>query len=255
MSEKTGISWTDHTFNPWWGCTRVSPGCEHCYAETFDKRVGGDHWGPGKERRTFSDKHWAEPLKWDVKAERDGVIRKMFCASMADIFDKDAPNGQRERLWTLCRHTPHLVKQLLTKRAEGYLELLPLDLLVDPMIWKGITAENQEWYDKRWPLVKDLPGIRWVSYEPALGPLTMMGNIERPDWIIFGGESGNGRRDCKESWAENLRDECGPLDIPLFVKQMSARTPAEGKALIPAHLMIQEFPVEQGYEVKESTQE
>src|SRR5271167_714272 len=118
MGEKTAISWTDHTFNPWWGCTRVSPGCVNCYAETFDKRVFGAegvHWGPGKPRRTFGDKHWNEPLRWNKKAREAGVYRKVFCASMADIFDVEAPTGERERLWDLIRSTDCLIWQLLTK--------------------------------------------------------------------------------------------------------------------------------------------
>lgn len=245
MGESTSISWTDHTFNPWWGCTRVSPGCENCYAETFDKRVGGDHWGPGKPRRVFSDKHWLEPLKWDAKAAKDGVVRKMFCASMADIFDAEAPEGQRDRLWDLCRKTPHLVKQLLTKRAEGYARYLPDDLMLDPLIWKGVTAENQEWFEKRWPYVACLPGVRWISYEPALGPLLLDDRedaMKRPDWIVCGGESGNGFRPINEDWARDLRQFCSAFGIKFFMKQMSARTPKAAAQLIPVDMLVREFP-------------
>lgn len=243
MGEHTTISWTDHTFNPWHGCTRVSPGCTNCYAETFDKRVGGDHWGPGKPRRTFSDKHWAEPLKWDAKAKRDGVRRRVFCASMADIFDVEAPEGQRERLWELIRKTPNLIWQLLTKRVEGYQDYLPLDLRVEPRVWKGFTAEDQERYDQRWAkMMRFLPGLVWVSYEPALGPLTFAKDCIAPAWAVFGGESGHHYRPCKPEWAIRLLLECEERNIAFFMKQMSARTPAEGKALIPADLLIHEFP-------------
>jgi protein gp37 len=242
MAETTAISWTDATFNPWWGCTRVSPGCERCYAETFDKRVGGDHWGPGKPRRVMSEHYWNEPLRWERKAAKSGMKLKVFCASMADVFDKEAPEGQRERLWTVIRSTPHLIWQLLTKRVEGYTELLPADLLDNPRIWKGFTGENQPWYDERWDAMRRLPGFTWLSYEPALGPLTLYKVLAKPCWVIFGGESGNNRRGCDPAWAERVMCECREYKIPFFVKQMSARTPAEGKLLIPEFLQIQEFP-------------
>jgi protein gp37 len=242
MGETTGISWTDATFNPWWGCTRVSPGCENCYAETFDKRVGGDHWGPGKPRRVMSEHYWNEPRRWERKARQSGKRLRVFCASMADIFDVEGPADQRHRLWDVIRETPHLTWQLLTKRAEGYKELLPTDLMSDPRIWKGITAENQSYFDKRYREIADLPGIRWISYEPALGPLFDFGNRPFPDWIVFGGESGNHYRPVGQKWAEDCQQICAHLGIKFFMKQWSARTPAEGKLLIPEFLRIQEFP-------------
>src|SRR6185437_14583692 len=115
MGEVTSIAWCDHTFNPWHGCTKVSPGCDNCYAATFDKRVGGNHWGKGVERRVFADKHWREPLKWNEDAAASRVRRRVFCASMADVMDDEAPAGQRERLWALIDDTPHLDWLLLTK--------------------------------------------------------------------------------------------------------------------------------------------
>jgi protein gp37 len=87
MGKETAISWTHHTFNPWWGCQRVSPGCTNCYAETFDKRIGGKHWGPTAPRRFFGPKHWAEPLKWARAAAKAGERHRVFCASMADVFE------------------------------------------------------------------------------------------------------------------------------------------------------------------------
>jgi protein gp37 len=246
MGEVTGISWTDHTFNPWWGCTRVSPGCVNCYAETFDKRVGGDHWGPGKPRREFGDKHWNEPLKWNRDALRTfGRRARVFCASMADVMDDEAPAGHRERLWALIDETPNLIWQLLTKRPERYNDYLPREFR-NENVWLGVTAEDQEHYNLRWPILLQtkIEAPTWISYEPALGPLTLTDCPVWPRWIIFGGESGNGRRECRVEWARNLRDEIRTF-MPwtaLFVKQMGARTPAQGKALIPPDLMIQEFP-------------
>lgn len=233
MGETTNISWTDHTFNQWWGCTRVSPGCVNCYAETFDKRIGGDHWGPGKPRRTFGEKHWREPLKW---------TGRVFCASMADIFDEEGPEPERWRLWDLIRSTPNLTWQLLTKRPEGYLTMLPADLMTDRRVWKGFTAEDQERYDERTEIMKRLSGLTWCSYEPAIGPLTMYRQRWKPGWIVFGGESGSHRRPCETGWAYRVLGECRDYHIPFFMKQMSARTPDQGKALIPSDLQIQEFP-------------
>src|SRR5258706_450821 len=100
MGERTDISWTDHTFNPWWGCTKVGPGCDHCYAEALALRFG-TRWGVGQPRRFFGDKHWNEPRRWHKKALAVGNRRRVFCASMADVFDNEVEQEHRERLWSL----------------------------------------------------------------------------------------------------------------------------------------------------------
>lgn len=245
MGEVTSISWTDHTFNCWWGCTKVSPGCDNCYAEAFDKRVGGAHWGKGVPRRTFGEKHWNEPLKWNRDAEKEGRFHRVFCASMADVMDDEAPAGERERLWKLINATPWLIWQLLTKRPHRYNRYLPEKFAHDN-VWLGTTTENQEQYNIRWPILARvrIEAITWISYEPALGPLTLLDYPVWPRWIIFGGESGAHRREAEAEWCRNLRreiDEYMPW-CKLFVKQMSARTPNQGKLLIPSDLQIQEFP-------------
>ena len=248
MSKVTTISWTDHTFNPWWGCTKVSPGCDHCYAEAFDKRVGGKHWGKGSPRRVLSERCWRGPLQWNRDALNTlGRPARVFCASMADVMDDEAPEGQRERLWKLIDETPNLIWQLLTKRPHRFERYLP-PTFKHGNVWLGVTAENQEFYDVRWPILQKECAKRdltaWISYEPALGPLTLNTHAERPAWIIFGGESGHGRRECKREWADAIVAEiakCKPR-VQFFMKQMGARTPAKGKELIPAELLIQEFP-------------
>ncbi len=244
MGEKTGISWCNHTFNPWWGCTKVSAGCDHCYAEGFDKRIGGDHWGKDKPRRVFPDKHWNEPLKWNKLATDSGAKALVFCASMADIMDDEAPEGALERLWALIDATPHLIWQLLTKRPQRYAKRLP-ESFKWGNVWLGCSAENQECFDLRYPIVCDVAlkhnAIAWVSYEPALGPLSITGG-HHPDWIICGGESGGGRRNMPVEWAENLLAECRQYDVAFFMKQMSAITAPAGKLLVPEHLKIHEFP-------------
>jgi protein gp37 len=251
MGKDTGIPWCDSTFNAWWGCTEVSPGCDHCYARVLDSRWGDSHWGKGVPRRLMSDSYWAQPLKWDKAAGKAGVKHKVFCASMADVMDDEAPEGQRERLWELIDATPNLIWQLLTKRPQRYERYLPREFK-HRNVWFGCSAENQHFYNIRWPY---LAAIRirfmlpvWVSYEPALGPLTIENwKLDEgvPDWIVCGGESGNERRPMQQSWAEFLKMECDERGVAFFMKQMSARTPDEGKALIPTHLLIHEFPEEQ----------
>jgi len=247
MGETTGISWTTHTFNPWWGCTKVSPGCDNCYAETLDARWGDPHWGKGVPRRVFGDKHWAEPLKWNKDAQSAGVKAKVFCASMADVMDDEAPVGQRERLWELIDATPNLIWQLLTKRPQRYAKYLPL-FTCPENIWLGTSAEDQTNYNLRWPFLRraaDSRGlVTFISYEPALGPLEMRQCEGRPNWLICGGESGNGRRAMEQQWAENIRFECENDGVSFWMKQFSARTPDEGAKLIPAHLLIRQFPGE-----------
>lgn len=252
MGKETGISWTDHTFNPWWGCTKVSLGCDNCYAEAFDKRVGGAHWGKGQPRRTFGEKHWDEPYKWDRAAEKAGEQAKVFCASMADVMDDEAPEGERERLWKLINATPNLIWQLLTKRPQRFGKYLPE--FFGHNVWLGITAENQEFFDVRWPhllnAVQHHGCVSFVSYEPAVGALSLTKAFaldnESPDWLIFGGETGNGRRECDVEWAKAIQEECRILEVSFFMKQMSARTPTEAKSLIPITLNVQEFPGERG---------
>lgn len=250
MGKDTGISWTDHTFNPWWGCTKVSAGCDNCYAETWDARTGGSHWGKGAPRRTFGDKHWNEPLAWNKAAEKAGKPAMVFCASMADIMDDEAPEGQLERLWALIDSTPHLIWQLLTKRPQRYERKLPPGHFRFNNVWLGTTTEDQANYDLRWPIVHRVAVsyslVAWISYEPAIGPLTMYPLKFKhgiPDWVIFGGESGNGRRTTNRYWAERVLVECRESGSKFFMKQMGGRTPTEGKAAIPADLMIQQFPI------------
>jgi protein gp37 len=159
---------------------------------------------------------------------------------MADIFDVDAPEGQLDRLWELIRKTDNLIWQLLTKRPEGYWDV-PGDIMCCHDVWKGVTCEDQEWYDKRWPMVMNWPGVRWISYEPALGPIRM-GWRKLPDWLVCGGESGNKFRPMQQIWATDIQAKCADLGVKFFMKQMAARTPKEGKFLIPDFLNIQEFP-------------
>lgn len=259
MGKETGISWCSHSFNPWWGCTHASPGCDNCYAELMDRRIGGDHWGKGKPRRTFSDKHWAEPLHWNAAAEAAGVQRRVFCASMADVLDDEAPLGERERLWALIDQTPHLLWLLLTKRPHRYVRYLPANGFKFDNVLLMATTERQKELQDRAPRLReaamelvqrnrlnracDVSIVRTgISYEPAIGPLTIRNHVDSIDWVIFGGETGSGRRPVEEQWARDVKAECEAWDIAFFMKQMGAQTPAKAAALIPADLLIRQFP-------------
>jgi hypothetical protein len=156
MSENSKIEWTHHTFNPWWGCAKVSPGCDHCYAEALGNRFGTP-WGVDAPRRVFTEAHWRDPLKWNAKAAAAGERQRVFCASMADVFDKNSPPGARDRVWSLIRRTPHLDWLLLTKRIGNAVRMLPPDWGDGyPNAWLGISVVNQE------EAVRDIPKLLQV---------------------------------------------------------------------------------------------
>ena len=228
MAENTKIEWCHHTFNGWIGCTRVSPGCDNCYAEAWAKRYGRHDWQPGTPRVLTSDQNWKQPLRWDRKAAATGERHRVFCASLADVFDPHAPEDARARLWALIDATPNLDWLLLTKRPNLAAGFLPADFDRRrwPNIWLGFTAEDQEHFDKRWPYISTLDAaVRFVSYEPMLGPLRLnehdlaSAGLSRPDWIIWGGESGAGARPPEPDWARAITYDCQRLGIPVFGKQ------------------------------------
>jgi len=238
LAENSKIEWTDHTFNPWIGCQKVSPGCDHCYAETMmDHRYHRVEWGPHGERIRTSPARWREPLQWARKAK--GTRPKVFCASLADVFDNRAPAGARDDLWALIRATPELDWMLLTKRPENIITMLPADWGDGwSNIWLGTTCEDQAHFERRWPILRNVPAvIRFISYEPALGPLVI--GDAHPNWIICGGESGAGERTryMDPVWARNLRVECGSKGIAFFLKQMTKKRP------IPDDLLVRQWPV------------
>ncbi len=231
MSAGTTIEWTEATFNPWWGCSRVSPGCVHCYAATTAKRYGhGELWRRHGERRTFGEKHWAEPLKWNRQAEERGRPVLVFCASMADVFeDHPALPPERERLWELIEATPWLVWQLLTKRPENAASMAPWTGAWPSNVWLGASAENQRWADQRVTELLAVPAaVRFLSCEPLVGPVDLdgPGHLDVKDggamigWVIVGGESGARPRPMDLSWARSLVADCQAAGLPVFVKQL-----------------------------------
>lgn len=266
MAENTKIEWANHTFNPWYGCQRVGPGCDNCYAEGWAKRSGLVEWGSGAERHRTRDSYWRKPLTWNANAERQGIRYRVFSASLADVFDNAVPASWRADLFQLIERTPHLDWLLVTKRvgnvaammAEVAQRLFWLDLLDEPRlpsnVWLGITVVNQQEADRDIPKLLSLPAaIRFLSMEPLLGPVKLtdipvpakdgasparinalrtMDDMLRPriDWVITGGESGPGSRPMHPEWAQSLRDQCEAEGVPFLFKQWGEWVPMMGHA-------------------------
>jgi protein gp37 len=259
--ENSKIEWCDHTFNPWIGCQHVSPGCDRCYAEhMMDHRYGKVKWGPHGKRVRTSGATWNNPRRWNANAPLfvrvHGHRPRVFCASLADVFDNKAPEGARDDLFRLIRETPKQDWLLLTKRPQNIAKKLPADWGDGyPNVWLGITAEDNERYRMRWPILSRIPAVvRFVSYEPAIAPL---GSIDigtadcLPDWIICGGESGNGARRMKPAWVRSLLEECADLGIAFFMKQIGSNHDGwpmnvRGKGVDmdewPQDLRVRQFP-------------
>lgn len=232
MSENSKIEWTDHTFNPWWGCMKVSEGCKNCYAEALDRRLNGGHWGPGSSRRLMSEKYWDQPLKWNEAANKAGENAKVFCASMADVFEGHPETlPHLARLFDLIIATPYLTWQLLTKRPENIMQLIPEGWReqLPENVWVGTSVESGEVYDRIEHLVLVPAVVRFLSCEPLLGPITLpidwADGSAMVEWVIAGGESGPGARPCHPDWIRGLRDQCEATGTPFFFKQWGELLP------------------------------
>jgi protein gp37 len=275
MTQNTKIEWCDHTFNPWEGCQKAGPGCDHCYAETRNARFAGGtaiNWGPGAPRRRTSASNWALPIRWNAQAAafmaQHGRRQRVFCASLADVFDNAVAPQWRADLFALIASTPNLDWLLLTKRignVQGMLaelahgndpELSLLDMMPLPNVWIGATIVNQEEADRDIPKLLAVPArVRFLSMEPLLGPVTLrevhsdMCEIDaltgdhgvlRPlrgrseakvHWVICGGESGTGARPMHPDWARGLRDQCKAAGVPFLFKQWGEWAPGENVEL------------------------
>ncbi len=213
MGSKTGIQWTDHTWNPWRGCRKISAGCQNCYMYRDQLRYGRD---PRAIVRA-AEKTFRAPTKWKTPA-------RVFTCSWADFFIEDADNW-RPAAWEIIRETPWLTYQILTKRIENVRDRLPEDWPLSN-VWLGVTAENQHWADIRIPQLASIPAAgRFVSAEPLLGPIDFRLRsrtviAECPvDWIVSGGESGPNARVVPESCFLDIMDQCDDVGIPFFFKQ------------------------------------
>jgi protein gp37 len=243
----TKIEWADYTFNPWIGCAKVSPGCTNCYAERqMDERLRRVRWGTTGTRVRTSPANWAKPLQWERQAAAAGERRRVFCASLADVFeDMERLASWRIDLWHLIDITPHLDWMLLTKRPENIGGMLPIP---HRNVWLGSSVERQQEADLRIAELLRCPAaVRFVSYEPALGPVDFT-SVNHPngtdtwnvltgewvskktgclthddggalDWMIAGGESGPNARPAHPDWFRSVRDQCQAAGVPFFFKQ------------------------------------
>lgn len=255
MGTKTGIAWTDSTWNPWIGCTKVGPGCDFCYAESYDKRAPVSHWGPGVPRRRTAETNQNLPHRWNRLADafqaKHGHPQRVFTLSLGDWADNEVPKPWRWLMWNTIRDTPRLRYQLCTKRVSNIGKMLPPDWSPEKYGHVGflVTCVNQEEADRDISRLRGLKaecGFRWIgiSYEPALGPINFRPHLAPAhdfgladlDWIICGGESGSHARDDDPNWYRVTRDQCALYDTAFFMKQMAHLAP------IPADLQIQEFP-------------
>lgn len=295
MAENTKIEWTDHTFNPWEGCQKVGPGCDHCYAETRNARFGGGqapNWGPGAPRRRTSEANWRKPHVWnkqpywqcpcgwrgierDMHFQDDGfgawiacprcqrgaftpTRARVFCASLADVFDNQVPPAWRAELFALIAATPDLDWLLLTKRIGNVNSMLPMRGKLPSNVWLGATITSQAEADRDIRKLLAVPArVRFLSMEPLLsgvnltdvpGPESGHGHHEfspiitinalkradwqkpRVDWVIVGGESGPGARPMHPDWARSLRDQCAAAGVPFLFKQWGEWIPADQSA-------------------------
>lgn len=223
---RTTIEWADWTFNPWVGCAKVSEACRNCYAEVRDIRFNrGRNWGPTASRTRTTPGNWRKPLRWNAQLQGTGRRERVFCASLADVFEAhEALPPWREDLWSLVEQTPHLIWMLLTKRPENIRQAVPQGWLEEGAwpdnVWLGTTAEDQVAADER---IQHLPAapVRFLSCEPLLGPLDLQQPIEesRVDWVITGGESGPGARPSHPDWFRSLRDQCTSAGVAFHFKQ------------------------------------
>lgn len=258
MGADTKIEWAHHSFNPWYGCQKVGPGCDNCYAEGWAKRSGLVQWGVGADRRRSSAANWRKPLKWNAEAERLGIRYRVFCASLADVFDNAVPAEWRRDLFDLIEITPHLDWLLATKRIGNVERMIPdrWSVALPLNVWLGITVTDQAEADRDIPkllAVKTL-GVRFLSIEPLLGPVEL-DCVDRPpnwkqpidecddgidplryrsargeqrgiDWVIVGGESGPHARPMHPDWVRSLRDQCAAAGVPFLFKQWGEWLPA-----------------------------
>ena len=240
MGQTTGIEWCDHTYNPWMGCTKVSPACDHCYAEAQeDARYGRVEWG-GPRRRT-SEATRRAPYRWDREAAATGERRRVFCMSLGDFWDNQVPDEWRIEALNMIRQCRNLDWLILTKRPQNILKMLPPDWgpLGWSHVWLGATVENMTEARRRIPILLRVPArVHWLSVAPLLEPLDLRPWLGRGvDWIVVGGETGaKDARYMEPDWARDLRDQCSDTGAALFLKQMWKRQP------IPADLMVREYP-------------
>lgn len=216
MAEKTNIAWTNRTWNPWRGCTKISPGCKNCYMFTQQARYGQD---PSIVQRT---KTWGAPIKWQKEAEAAGIQELVFTCSWSDWFHVDS-DPWRADAWKVIKDCPNLIFQVLTKRSERIVQNLPSDWGNGyPNVWLGVSVENRKHGLPRIDHLRTIPVVvRFLSVEPLLEDLGAV-NLSFIDWVIVGGESGPGWRPMDHAWVRNIRSQCREQGATFFFKQSAA---------------------------------
>lgn len=245
MSAKTSIEWTDYSWNPVSGCDKVSPGCDHCYAETIATRFAGTKAYPDGFKVTLKPERPTDPLR-----KRSWRGKRVFVNSMSDLFHKDVPDDYIAQVFAIMALAPEITFQILTKRHGRMRSLLNSEahwrrvgvggVRVLPNVWLGVSVEDQQRADLRIPALLDTPAaVRWLSCEPLLGPVdlgaafgTNYGGDPREDetgvdWVVVGGESGPGARPMHPEWARTLRDQCQAAGVPFHFKQWGEWVPED----------------------------
>lgn len=246
MGEASKIEWTDHSWNPWFGCTKVGPPCDNCYAEALmDVRLGKVTWGPGEDRVRTSPANWNLPFKWDRMAAAAGRPATVFCLSLGDIWDNEVDPLWRHQAFDTMRATPNLIYLLLSKRIGNAERMCRVErhgssAALPPNAALGATmANDEEWHrdvDKLREAGEALGALfTFASVEPMLGPISM--GDWCPDWVICGGESGAKARHMPEEWADSLCAQTLARGKAFFMKQMTRKAP------IPPGLMVRQFPL------------
>lgn len=250
MSQKTAIEWTDATWNPVTGCTKVSRGCDNCYAHTLAHRLLADIYGarlpvlktPQARRDPFAVRLWPERLSEPARWKRP---RRVFVNSMSDLFHADVPDAFVRRVFEVMMAESHHTFQVLTKRparARRFWERnrdLFDDGAIPRHIWIGASIEEQR-VDHRLRQLVSVPAlVRFLSCEPLLGPLDL--DLAKVSWVIVGGESGRNHRPMLTSWASGIRDQCVRAGVPFFFKQVGGRTPKAGGSELEGQIW-QEYP-------------
>ncbi|MEI8396143.1 MAG: DUF5131 family protein [Rhodospirillaceae bacterium] len=289
MAEETKIGWCRNsdgtagaTFNPWCGCSKVSPGCDLCYAETWSRRAGKDVWGPGVPRQRTTEANWRQPLKWDAAAAKKGIRQRIFCASLADVFDNEVPQEWRDDLWALIRKAPNCDWIIVTKRIGNAPKMLPADWGDGyPNVWLCATVVNQTEADRDIPkLLAVQAAVHGLSIEPMLVPINLTridpgifaasanaltgiwkwdGGPSRKEsaalnWVKIGGESGANGRSMDIASVRDLLRQTRAAGVATYVKQLGrnpelngAAYPVTGKgddsAEWPEDIRVQEVPL------------
>ncbi|MEA5489507.1 MULTISPECIES: DUF5131 family protein [Pseudanabaena] len=219
-SSNTGIEWTDKTWNPTTGCSKVSPGCRYCYAEALTERFSQTF--PQGFKLTLYPERIDQPRKWRTPS-------RIFVNSMSDLFHKDVPFEYLQQIFTVMRETPWHVYQILTKREQNLLELSSKLEWADN-IWVGVSVENQD-YAHRIEALRQVPSkVRFLSCEPLLGPLCL--DLEGIDWVIVGGESGYKHRPIKPEWVRDILRQTREADVAFFFKQWGGHHSKSGGKLL-----------------------